>query len=141
MKSGSSILTMLPCVETKLSGRNVITAGNVKAMTAEAQKMNMCHAMELFQGFANPRHYFQNQRRVSTIKLVFMFWHNQFFSNFSLVFIGEMSAADTRTFLLSCDGSCNTVIAEVKFTSGDVDIFSKEDEPFNMTVTNWFKRT
>ena len=139
MKSGSSILTMLPCVEIKFSGRNVTTAVSVKAMTA--QKMNMCHAMETFQGFANPRHYFQNQRRVSTIKLVFIFWHSQFFSHFSLVFIGEMSAADTRTFLLSCDGSCNTVIAEVKFTSGDVDIFSKEDEPFNMTVTNWFKRT
>ena len=45
-----------------------------------------------------------------------------------------MSRADTRTFLLSCDGLCNNAIAEVKLTSGDVDIFSKADEPFNMAV-------
>ena len=141
MKSGSSILTMLPCVETKISGRNVTTAGSVKAMTARTQKMNMCHAMETFQDFANPRHHFQNQRRVSTIKLVFMFWHSKFFSNFSLVFIGEMNAADTRTFLLSCDGLCKNVITKVKLTSGDVDIFSKEDKPFSITVINWSKGT
>ena len=59
------------------------------------------------------------------------------FTNVSTVVIGKLSATDTRTYLLSCNGPCKNVSAQVKVKSGDLGLFSREDEPFLVKVINW----
>ena len=43
-----------------------------------------------------------------------------------------MTANETKTYLLSCDGKCNNITVTVE--SGDVGLFYREGEPFKIEV-------
>ena len=45
-----------------------------------------------------------------------------------------MNANDTRTYLLSCNGECKDVEARIKVKDGELELFSKEVEPFHIKV-------
>ena len=48
------------------------------------------------------------------------------------VIVGNMTANETKTYLLSCDGKCNNITVTVE--SGDVGLFYREGEPFKIEV-------
>ena len=93
----------------------------------------MCHVMVVSLDSADLKHSFCHLNRVSLAKSVVIFFQGTYLL-LHQVFIGNMLTNDTRMYLLSCNGLCKNINVEILLGSGDLHVFSKDDEPLKLKV-------